>query len=77
MNNTTNNEKTLQKKVSKMSFEEAMTRLEEIVEILSSQKITLDSMIKIYEEGNLLKEHCSKRLDEAKLKIDIISSTPK
>jgi exodeoxyribonuclease VII small subunit len=77
MSDTINNEKTLQKKISKMSFEEAMTRLEEIVETLSSQKITLDSMIKIYEEGNLLKEHCSKRLDEAKLKIDVISSTQK
>jgi len=75
MSDTINNEKTLQKKISKMSFEEAMTRLEEIVEILSSQKITLDLMIKIYEEGNILKEHCSKRLDEAKLKIDIVSSS--
>lgn len=60
------------KKIAKLSFEEAMTRLEEIVEILSSQKINLDSMIELYEEGNALKEHCAKRLDEAKMKIETV-----
>jgi exodeoxyribonuclease VII small subunit len=49
-----------------------MERLEEIVEILSSQKINLDSMIELYEEGNALKEHCSKRLEEAKMKIETV-----
>jgi len=65
--------KNFEKKISKMSFEAAMTRLEEIVETLSSQKINLDSMIELYEEGRALKEHCAKRLDEAKMKIEVIS----
>lgn len=65
--------KELPKKVSKMSFESAMARLEEIVETLSSQKINLDSMIELHEEGNLLKEHCAKRLEEAKMKIETVS----
>jgi exodeoxyribonuclease VII small subunit len=64
--------KTFEKKLLKMTFEEAMERLEEIVEILSSQKINLDSMIELYEEGNALKEHCSKRLEEAKMKIETV-----
>jgi exodeoxyribonuclease VII small subunit len=64
--------KNFDKKISKMSFESAMTRLEEIVEILSSQKINLDSMIELHEEGNLLKEHCAKRLEEAKMKIETV-----
>ena len=55
-----------------MSFEEAMARLEEIVETLSSQKINLDSMIALYEEGNVLREHCNKRLEEAKMKIEMV-----
>ena len=59
--------------ISKMSFEDAITRLEEIVEILSSQKINLDSMIELYEEGNELRQHCSKKLEEAKMKIEVIS----
>lgn len=64
--------KNFEKKISKMSFEEAMTRLEEIVEILSSQKINLNSMIDLHEEGTALKEHCAKRLEEAKMKIETI-----
>lgn len=64
--------KNFEKKISKMSFEDAMARLEEIVEILSSQKINLDSMIDLHEEGTALKEHCAKRLEEAKMKIETI-----
>lgn len=65
--------KNIEKKITKLSFEEAMTRLEEIVEILSSQKINLDLMIELYEECSALKEHCARKLEEAKMKIEIIS----
>jgi exodeoxyribonuclease VII small subunit len=61
------------KKIYKMSFEDAMIRLEEIVEILSSQKTNLDSMIDLYAEAAALKEHCAARLEEAKMKIEVIS----
>ncbi len=64
--------KNFDKKIAKMSFEESMTRLEEIVEILSSQKVNLDLMVDLYEEGKALKDHCSKRLEDAKMKIEII-----
>lgn len=64
--------KNFDKKIAKMSFEESMARLEEIVEILSSEKVNLDSMVDLYEEGKALKDHCSKRLEDAKLKIEII-----
>lgn len=66
--------KKLEEKIIKMNFEDALTRLEEIVEILSSKKIALEEMINLNEEGNLLKKHCAKRLDEAKMKIDIIQN---
>ncbi len=69
--------KNFDKKISKMSFEDAMTRLEEIVEILSSQKINLDSMIDLHEEGSALKEHCAKRLEEAKMKIEVVGKKEK
>ncbi|MBP7710269.1 MAG: exodeoxyribonuclease VII small subunit [Rickettsiales bacterium] len=65
--------KELPKKISKMSFEEALSRLEEIVETLSSQKISLDAMIELHEEGSVLKEHCAKRLEEAQMKIETVS----
>ena len=57
-----------------MSFEESLERLEEIVETLSSQKVNLDSMIQLHEEGNMLKQHCAKRLDEAKMKIETLNN---
>ena len=63
-------EKTVVKKINKMSFEDSMARLEEISQILSSQKINLDQMIELYEEGSALKEHCASRLEEAKMKIE-------
>lgn len=63
-------EKNVVKKINKMSFEDSMARLEEISQILSSQKINLDQMIELYEEGSALKEHCASRLEEAKMKIE-------
>lgn len=70
---TIQNDKNNLKKIAKMSFEEALARLEEVAQILSSQKINLEQMIDLYEEGNALREHCSLRLEEAKMKIEKIS----
>jgi exodeoxyribonuclease VII small subunit len=64
--------KNFEKKIVKMKFEEALERLEEIVETISSQKISLESMIELHEEGALLKEHCAKRLEEAQMKIETV-----
>ena len=64
--------KNLEARISKMPFEAAMLRLEEVVEILSAEKINLDQMIELYEEGDLLKKHCAAKLGEAKMKIDVI-----
>jgi exodeoxyribonuclease VII small subunit len=67
-------EKNVVKKINKMSFEESMARLEEISQILSLQKINLDQMIELYEEGSALKEHCASRLEEAKMKIEKVNN---
>jgi len=69
-----NKKEEIAKKVAKLNFEDALERLEEIVEMLSSKKINLDKMIELNEEGALLKEHCAKRLEEAKMKIDVINN---
>jgi exodeoxyribonuclease VII small subunit len=68
-----NTDKNNLKKIAKMSFEEAISRLEEVAGILSSQKINLDQMIELYEEGTALRDHCSARLSEAKMKIEKIT----
>ena len=60
-----------------MSFEEALQRLDKIVEILSSQKNNLEEMIQLYEEATILKEYCEKRLGDAKMKIENINKKNK
>ena len=58
--------------LDKINFETALARLEEIVEKLGNQQAGLEEMIDLYEEGVVLKDHCSKKLDDAKMKIDVI-----
>jgi exodeoxyribonuclease VII small subunit len=58
------------KSVKSMSFEEALQELEEIVRKMESGDVPLDSAIDLYTRGNQLKEHCSGKLSEAKLKVN-------
>ncbi len=65
--------KELEQKVAKMAFEDLMTRLEKVVDELSKSNIALDKMVDLYQEGELLKKYCQKRLDDAKMKIEIVN----
>ncbi len=58
--------------IVKMSFEEAISELEKIVQRLESGKQKLEESIEDYTRGNLLKKHAEKKLQEAKLKIEKI-----
>jgi len=62
--------------VEKMSFEEALVELEDIVRNLESGKSPLDQSISAYERGTALKKHCEKKLHEAQLKIEKITVGP-
>ena len=64
-----------EKNTENMTFETAMTRLEQIVLQLESGKVTLDESLSLYEEGIALVKLCSGRLDEAEQKIKIIRMT--
>ena len=57
------------KKIDKLSFEEAFERLNKIVELMEDGKINLDDSIKYYEIGSLLKNHCEKKLKNAEIQI--------
>ena len=46
----------------KLTFEEAMKRLEEITGIIQKNECTLDEGLKLYEEGLKLAEFCNKKL---------------
>ena len=58
-----------------MSFELAMSRLEEIVSKLDGGKATLDESLKLYEEGIALVRLCSERLDSAEQKIKLVKAS--
>ena len=53
----------------KQTFENAMSRLEEISEILSENNVTLDESLKLYAEGVKLLKFCNTKLEQAQVKI--------
>lgn len=48
--------------MKKMTFEEAIKRLEEIVNLLEDEKISLDESVELFQEGVQLSQFCSKKL---------------
>lgn len=58
--------------IAKMSFEEALKELEQIVEKLDSGQVDLDQSIEIYTRGSQLKQHCDTKLRNAQERVDKI-----
>ena len=55
------------------SFEDALKRLEEIVQRMESGDLTLENSLGLFEEGVRLTRVCSQRLDEAEKKIELLT----
>lgn len=55
--------------IDKMSFEEAMAALEDVVSRLESGEVPLEKSIELYERGAALKAHCDKKLAAAEEKV--------
>ena len=51
------------------TFESAMSRLEEISDVLSQNQVGLDESLKLYEEGVKLLKFCSDKLEKADITI--------
>jgi exodeoxyribonuclease VII small subunit len=56
-------------KLDAMPFEEALKKLEAIVEALESEDLPLESLLTRFEEGTRLAKACQDRLADAELKI--------
>ena len=52
-----------------MAFEEAVKKLEKIVEEMEGGELPLESMLSRFEEGTRLVKVCQSKLEEAELKI--------
>ena len=61
----------MEKKTEK-TFEEKLTRLNEIVEKVENTTLSLEDAMKLYEESNALIKDLQKSLDEAETKIQVI-----
>ncbi len=59
-------------KAKELIFEDAVKRLEEIVNELETGEFDLDKAVEIFEEGLKLSKFCRTKLDEAQQKIEII-----
>ncbi len=55
------------------TFENAMERLEAVVEQMENSKLPLEELIRCYEEGTQLIKVCSERLSAAEQRIEIIT----
>jgi exodeoxyribonuclease VII small subunit len=59
--------------MAEMKFEDAIKKLEKIVEELEEGGLPLEESLKKFEEGIRLSRFCSKKLKEAEKKIEILT----
>jgi len=55
-----------------LSFEAALARLEKIVEAMEGDKVSLDDMMRNFEEGKRLYDLCGRKLSELEHKIEVL-----
>ena len=58
------------------TFEESMTRLEEIVKAMEHGDVALEESLKLFQEGTELVSRCGKLLDDAELLVKKIVPGP-
>jgi len=63
--------------ITDMKFEDALKKLEKIVNELEEGKLEPGKAMKKYEEGIKLSSLCGKKLEEAKAKLQTLSKTTK
>ena len=56
-----------------IKFEDALQRLEEIVDKLESGELPLEQSLKVFEEGVGLARRCAKYLEEAEKRIETLT----
>ena len=64
------------KEKSEIGFDEALKRLETIVEQMESGTMDLDAMVAAFEEGQKLVQVCSQKLNEVERRIETLVKGP-
>jgi len=65
--------KEIPEEISSLSFEKALSQLEDIVRQLEGGEKDLEESLEAYERGALLKAHCENKLKKAQLRVEKIS----
>ena len=52
-----------------MTFDQALNRLEEIVQLLDNDTTSLDHSVDLFQEGIHLSNHCSKKINNVEDKV--------
>ncbi|MBR5156054.1 MAG: exodeoxyribonuclease VII small subunit [Clostridia bacterium] len=63
-------------KKTELSFEENIKELENIVKALESGDVSLDEMLKLFEEGVKRTKECTRQLKNAEQKITVLMENP-
>lgn len=58
--------------MAEQKFEDAFRKLESIVKKLEDGNLSLEESLKAFEEGVRLSRFCSRKLDEAEKKVEIL-----
>ena len=61
-----------QKKIEKMTYEEALKRLEEIVCLLEEAEISLEESLALFQEGITISRYCRDKLAEIEYRVDYL-----
>ena len=59
--------------MSDIKFEDALQRLERVVDQLEAGNLPLEESLKVFEEGVGLARHCARYLDEAEKRIELLT----
>jgi len=61
--------------VEKLSYEEAVSELEEIIDRLEAAQSSLEESMALFERGQALAKHCAGLLEQAELRIRQVSGS--
>ena len=59
--------------MSEQGFEKALAELEDIVDKLEKGGLALDESLALFEKGQRLASHCSKQLESAAMRVEILT----
>jgi len=63
-----------EKDPTELAFEDALKELENTVSKLEGGELPLEEALELFEKGQLLASHCSKQLETASMRVEMLTS---